>query len=316
MYLKKSLMVLVLICTYSFSQNKTYEIVNLDFNNYNSHFGLTFNNNNKVFFSAPILDHRNIKRKDQKKHLIMSLFEGIRSDNGQISNIKKFTDANLSKYSTSNAVVSPNGKYIYITTNYNGKDNTYKLKKKSYNLYIARGEYLKGKGWSNFIKLPFCDPNYSYGHPAISPDGKELYFVSNIPSAKGATDIFKVSIDGENDYSQPENLGALVNSPRKEMFPFIGKDGTLYFSSDRAYGKGGLDVYKSSLDINNNFKLAVALPSPINSNTDDFCFIVDDDKNEGYFSSRRSTGKGDDDIYYFTIINQENPSTLLVSNKP
>lgn len=306
---------MVLVCTYSFSQTKTYDIVNLDMNNGNSHYGLAFYQNNKVFFSAPILDYRNIKRKEQKKHLINSLFEGEINSEGQIVDVKKFEGLNQNQFNTSNAVVSPDGKHIYITTNYNAKGNTYKLKHKSYNLYIARGEFIEGIGWTNFKKLPFCNPNYSYGHPAISPDGNTLYFVSNIPSAKGATDIFKVYLAGDNEYSPPENLGDLVNSTRKEMFPFISEDGVLYFSSDRANGVGGLDIYRAELDANYNFNKAELLPAPINSRFDDFSYVIDDTKNEGYFSSRRPSGKGEDDIYYFTI-KEEEPSTLLVSSKP
>ena len=284
-------------------------------NNSNSQYGLAFYQNDKVFFSAPILDYRNIKRKERNKHLIYSLFEGKRNAEGQIVDVKKFQGLNQNQFNTSNAIVSPDGKYIYITTNYNDKGNTYKLKHKSYNLYIARGEYMEGKGWTNFKKLPFCDPNYSYGHPAISPDGNVLYFVSNIPSAKGATDIFKVKLNSDNEYGLPENLGNLVNSTRKEMFPYMSEDGVLYFSSDRANGVGGLDIYSAELDVNSHFNKVELLPAPINSRFDDFSYVFDDSKNEGYFSSRRPTGKGEDDIYYFTIT-EEIESTILVSNKP
>lgn len=318
MKVKISLLLIVFICTYCFSQTKTYDIVNLEMNNSNSHYGLTFYQNDKVFFSAPILDYQNLKRKDKNKHLINSLFEGTRNAEGQIVNIKKFNVLNQNHYNTSNAVVSPDGKHIYITTNYNSKGDTYKVKGKSYNLYIARGEYVEGKGWTNFKKLPFCNHNYSYGHPAIDPDGDILYFVANIPSAKGATDIFKVYIAGDNEYSKPENLGSLVNSIRKEMFPFMGKDGVLYFSSDRAGGFGALDVYSAELDVNYNFKQAKILPRPINSKYDDFSYVIDENKKEGYFTSRRPSGKGEDDIYYFTVnTKNDNPDNdLLVSNKP
>lgn len=314
--MKKSLLLLVLVCTYSFSQTDTYNIVNLDMNNGNSHYGLAFCENNKVFFSAPILDYRNIKRKEENKQLINSLFEGKRNAEGQIVDVKRFNALNQNQFNTSNAVVSPDGKHIYITTNYNNKGNTYKVKRKSYNLYIAKGEYVEGKGWTNFKRLSFCNPNYSYGHPAISPDGSTLYFVSNIPSAKGATDIFRVYIEGDNEFSLPENLGDLVNSTRKEMFPFVSTDCVLYFSSDRANGVGGLDIYKAELDGNYNYKNAELLPAPINSRFDDFSYVIDDTRNEGYFSSRRPSGKGEDDIYYFTISKEKEASTLLVSSKP
>jgi hypothetical protein len=95
------------------------------------------------------------------------------------------------------------------------------------------------------------------------------------------------------------------------MFPFIDGEGVLYFSSDRANGIGGLDIYKA-LPNDIGFHAPELLPSPVNTKFDDFSYIIDIDKNEGYFSSKRPNGKGDDDIYYFT--KSEAPSVLLASS--
>jgi len=141
--------------------------------------------NNTVYFSSPELTKTNINRKKQGKSLIYSLFEGSKQANGQIGDIKKVKMAKNTHLNRSNAVVSPDGKYMYTTANNTSKNKAYKKGGKSYNLFIERGEYAEGIGWTNFVRLEFCDPNYSYGHPALSPDGKTLYFVSNIPSAKG-----------------------------------------------------------------------------------------------------------------------------------
>lgn len=308
-----TLFLFVLIARIGFSQDKYYDIENLKLNTASSHYGVVLAQNDKVFFSAPILDYKNIKRKEKKKHLFISLFEGKRDENGQIVDVKQFKGSR-SDFSTSSGVVSPDGKYIYLTSNYNKKGNTYKQKGRSYNLFIERGEYIRGIGWSNFTRLAFCDPNYSFGHPALSPDGKELYFVSNIPSAKGPTDIFKVSIIGDNEFSKPENLGDLVNSPRKEMFPFISSDGVLYFSSDRSKGLGGLDIYSAKISSNLKFGQAQLLPAPVNSNKDDFCFVIDGNNESGYFSSNRAGGKGDDDIYSFRKRSDKEENISLVYN--
>jgi len=310
--MKKLFALFILTSFFSFSQTKVYDIENLKLNTSSSHYGVVLTNNNTVYFSAPILNYKNIQRKKNKKHLIISLFEGKLDSRGQITDIKKF-QGKKSTYNTSSGVVSPDGKYIYLTSNYNKKGKTYKEKGKSYNLFIERGEFVKGKGWTNFITLSFCDPDYSFGHPAISPDGKDLYFVSNIPSAKGPTDIFKVSIIGDNEYTKPKNLGSMINSPRKEMFPFISEDGVLYFSSDRANGIGGLDIYSSKILANSKFENAKLLSQPINSKGDDFCFVLDGENESGYFSSNRKGGKGDDDIYRFTAKKMKNQNTLLVS---
>jgi hypothetical protein len=128
-----------------------------------------------------------------------------------------------------------------------------------------------------------------------------LYFTSNIPSAKGPTDIFRVKIEGDNKFSDPENLGDLINSPRKEMFPTITSENVLYFSSDRARGVGGLDIYKCIIDEDGKVGLPELMPKPINSRGDDICYVLNKNGKEGYFTSNRVGGKGEDDIYYFEI---------------
>lgn len=306
----KAIFLLLFISTSVFSQNEAYTIVNLEMNTSNSHYGLVLAPNNKVYFSSPELNSINLNRKKQGQTLIYSLFEANKKPNGQIEAIKKLRISKNEHLNRSNAIISPDGKYIYTTANNTSKNNTYKKGGKNYNLFIERGEFKKGIGWTNFKRLEFCDPNYSFGHPALSPDGKTLYFVSNIPSAKGPTDIFKVSVSN-NTYGKPKNLGELVNSVRKEMFPFVSSEGVLYFSSDRANGVGGLDIYKAKKNKIEGFHQAELLPSPINTKYDDFCYVVNDAKKEGYFSSRRPKGKGDDDLYYFTITKEKANQSLV-----
>jgi hypothetical protein len=291
------------MCVTKFTSAQNYTIRNLKINNGYSHYGVVFFNDDKVVFSSNSLDKR-ARGRVVNKDIRFKLFEGELGNDNEIVN-PKLLDLNIKgRINMSSASFSPDGKYIYITTNINIRGGKYKHKGKSINLHIERGEYIEGKGWGNFESLPFCDVNYNYGQPVISPDGTALYFVSNIPEAKGHTDIFKVAILGNNEYGEIENLGELINSPRKEMFPYISKDNVLYFSSNRAGGKGGLDIYKYDLkDLHSN-KEAELLPAPINGRGDDFCFIIKDNGKEGYFSSRRGKkykGKGEDDIYYFNL---------------
>jgi len=312
--MKQILFLFIFLTINSFSQTETYEISNLDINDSNSHYGLVLYQNNKVFFSSPIMNKENLRLKAKKKHLIYSLFEGTKSLDGQITDIIKLDLKDEGRFNLSSAVVSPDGKYIYITANYSGKKHTFKSNYKNFNLYIAKGEFIKGQGWTNFEILPFCKPKFSFGHPAISPDGNTLYFVANLPSSKGPSDIFRVSILENNEYGKPINLGQLVNSVRKETFPFISKEGILYFSSNRANGFGGLDLYSAKLKTDDTFEEAKILPKPLNSRADDFCFTFDSDKKEGYFSSKRPGGKGDDDIYYFKISNDSKSIQASESN--
>ncbi|WP_278022056.1 OmpA family protein [Flavobacterium ginsengisoli] len=98
--------------------------------------------------------------------------------------------------------------------------------------------------------------------------------------------------------SSPQNLGANINTIGNEVFPFF-QNGVLYFSSDGHYGWGDLDVYESKLLPDGTFSTPKNLGAPINSNKDDFSFIIDKTDSYGYFSSNREGGKGDDDIYSF-----------------
>ncbi|HNX43982.1 MAG TPA: OmpA family protein [Bacteroidales bacterium] len=143
----------------------------------------------------------------------------------------------------------------------------------------------------------FANSNsYSVGHPSLTPDGKTLYFVSDMPGGFGGTDIYCCNWQ-ENRWSEPVNLGEKVNSFGNEMFPFIDGD-TLYFASDGFPGFGGLDVFRTSLS-NGNWSVPENLGAPVNSSFDDFSFILDKTGKAGFFASARPGGLGSDDIYAF-----------------
>lgn len=292
---------IILILTINFGFAQTYTIKNLKLNDDKSQYGVVYYKGDKVYYTSYMLDNRNRARRDNDKRLIFTMFEGEKTKDGEIVNSKEFKKSDDFVFNTSSAAFSPNGKYMYITTNFMKRGKSYKRKVKSINLNIQRGEYVEGKGWTNFEPLPFCKAKYNYGHAALSPDGSTLYFTSNADGAHGQTDIFKVKILGNDEYGDVENLGKKINSPRKDMFPFVSKDNVLYFASDRVGGVGGLDIYSYNLKGDPETEIPVLLPKPINSRSDDFCYILNADNTEGYFSSRRPKGKGEDDIYYFTI---------------
>jgi outer membrane protein OmpA-like peptidoglycan-associated protein len=119
-----------------------------------------------------------------------------------------------------------------------------------------------------------------------------------MPGSMGETDIFVVDVLEDGQYSAPKNLGPKVNTESKEMFPFV-TNKKLYFSSNGRIGLGGLDVYEAVFDEEGGFLEAVNLGLPINSEKDDFSYIVNEETNKGYFASNRKGGKGDDDLYGF-----------------
>jgi outer membrane protein OmpA-like peptidoglycan-associated protein len=168
---------------------------------------------------------------------------------------------------------------------------------------------LKGKKWSKAKPFKYNNDAYSIAHPSISADGQLLFFASDMPGGQGGTDIYVCKKEGDG-WGQPQNLGAEVNTPGNEEFPYIRKDGMLYFSSDGHSGFGGLDIF-SATKIDNKYSDVKNLGAPLNSYTDDFGIVFLDDNTKGYFSSDRPGGKGSDDIYSFTALNK----SLTVSGK-
>ncbi|WP_369048663.1 OmpA family protein [Tenacibaculum sp. UWU-22] len=215
----------------------------------------------------------------------------------------------------SNAIITKDGQTMYFTRdNFDGKKKGRDKKTHTTHLKLYRITKEDGK-WGDIVELPFNSDNYSVGHPALSPDEKTLYFASDMPGGYGNTDIYKVSVI-DNIYGKPVNLGRGINTEEREMFPFVGADSTLYFSSDGHSGHGLLDIFESKLE-SGEYKTVKNLEEPFNSKRDDIAFYINDAKNEGFFSSNREGGKGDDDIYSFVITKEVCKQTIkgLVTDK-
>ena len=240
--------------------------------------------------------------------------------NGLESDLKltgEFSKKLNTRYHEATLAFSPDETRVYFTrNNYDG--DLRRDSKGTNHLKLYSAELLKNEEgvltWQNEKELPFNSDDYSVGHPTISKDGKLLYFVSDMPGSMGGTDIFVVDILTEDSskqqdstsylgYSKPRNLGGKVNTSGREMFPFI-TDNALYFASDGHLGLGGLDVYESSIS-DDGFQKPINLGAPLNSERDDFGFIIKEEKNSGFVCSNRLTGKGDDDIYSFTRLTDE-----------
>ncbi len=148
-----------------------------------------------------------------------------------------------------------------------------------------------------------ADTLSSYAHPALSPDGKWLYFVSDMPGGYGGYDLWRASVVGGHGVGAVENLGPEINTPGNEMFPAFRPSGELYFSSDgREPNLGGLDLYRAKEDTLTKHWEVAHLPYPMNSNGDDFGITFEGLHNRGFFSSNRaSAGRGWDKIYSFSF---------------
>ncbi|WP_350286751.1 OmpA family protein [uncultured Croceitalea sp.] len=279
---------------------KSIELKNLNSNSEYSDFSPMYRDKGELVFASAkdsaFLNTRRYKWNDQP---FLDLYVGqVGEKKEQLKNVKKFSKKVNSKYHEAAVSFSPDKKVMYFTRNNYGK----KLKRGKNgvsHLKLFRSE-LVGEEWTEPVELSFNSDEYSTGHPATSPDGKKLYFVSDMPGGFGGTDIYVVDILENGKFSEPKNLGRRVNSTRREMFPFV-TENTVFFSSDRAMGLGGLDIYKSGY-FDEKFEIAVNVGGPINSNRDDFSYITNTDGQTGYFASNRKGGKGDDDIYAFEAL--------------
>ena len=141
---------------------------------------------------------------------------------------------------------------------------------------------------------------FSNAQPALSKDGKTLYFASDRIGGQGGTDIYVSTRNANGIWGDPKNLGADVNTQYDEKFPFIADDGTLYFSANTPNGLGGLDIYKTKMT-DGKWSKPENLGAPVNSSSDDFSFIIDGSNKTGFFASNRPGGTGEDDIYRFAF---------------
>lgn len=158
---------------------------------------------------------------------------------------------------------------------------------KIYGLQRSYGEWILHES-----SLSFNMDNASTMHPALSPDGQKLFFASDRPGGQGGMDLYFVEKEGSG-WSKPSNLGFAVNSPNNEVFPFLTTNDTLYFTSDKIGGMGGLDLYMSVL-VAGKWTAPTPLQAPFNTAFDDFSFFKYADKEAGYISSNRN---GKDQIY-------------------
>lgn len=162
-----------------------------------------------------------------------------------------------------------------------------------------------GDSWSEPQALTITQEEVNYSHPFLTPDGKTLYFSSDMPQGLGGYDIYRSTRQMDGTWSFPENLGSAINTEGNEVTPFMDAD-TLYFSSDFHVGMGGADIFRTER-MGDNWGPLQNLRAPVNSGADDFGYRVDRRRpyepgvvKRGYFSTNRKGGRGNDDLMQFT----------------
>ena len=269
-----------------------YTITNADkINTKYSDFG-SFTSNNKIYFSSS----RNTDRKNHNLNgePFLDVYSAT-TDGSSISNVELLSGDVNSKYHEGTIAITPDGKRMFFDRNnfFEGDLEKDEEGVNQINLYVA--EKVAGE-WTNIVPVPFNDDNYSTGHPAISPDGKTLYFSSDKPGGQGGSDLYMVELKSDNTFGEPKNLGANINTIATEAFPSVSSNGDLYFSSNGHLGLGGLDAFVAAKN-GSSFSSPENLGPGVNSGNDDFGVNIDTEKGTGYVSSNRKGGKGGDDIY-------------------
>ena len=254
----------------------------------------------KLIFASAGYHPVGYKKKWQNGQPYFDLYQATINAPNDVTGVHPLSGDINTEFHESSATFTPDGKTMYFSRNSfkAGKDdkNLSKLK-------IYRAEKINGQ-WKTVEELPFNSENFTYTHPALSPDGKRLYFSSDMPGSFGSSDIWYVEIYEDNSYSYPQNLGPKVNTTERENFPFISDDNKLYFASDGQLGYGGLDLFVADIDENGMIGDILNLGKPINSPQDDFSFTINTKKNYGYFASSRNNAQMRDNLYVFYKSNE------------
>ncbi len=289
-----------------------YDVKNLEkINSKYSDFGVSLYKDTGIYFCSNRLPEVGVVRKDNwTQGNFLQIYEAFKDDTitGDISKCNLMTGRTLNKkFHEGTSSYNDKMQELYIDrSNYNGKraftaaDKTVKLK--TYRIVWLPD----AKRWGDELieAVPFNDKEYSVCHPALTKDAKTIYFASDKPGGYGGVDIYMSMREIGGQWGTPINLGPKVNTSGDEMFPYTAEDGTLYFSSNGHTGLGGLDVFSTTMVKTGNKMTNWTDPEnlgyPINTNSDDFGYVINGDNKKGYFCSNREGGQGDDDIYSFT----------------
>lgn len=218
------------------------------------------------------------------------IFFSDKDDKGKWSKPQTIESGLNTEYDEGACCLSPDGSTMYLTQC---------LSDASYPRYaqIVTAQRSDASWGKTTPLLITNDTLSSYAHPAISPDGEWLYFVSDMPGGKGGLDIWRMRLTANGPVGV-ENLGEPINTPGDEMFPTFRPNGDFYFSSDGHPGFGGLDIFIATVGEDGKYHLSHP-GYPLNSQGDDFGMTFQGQLNQGFFSSNRGDGRGWDHIYSF-----------------
>ena len=273
-----------------------YTMQNAGINSEYSDYGSSFFGDKIVFGSARFKNGLVNRKYSWTGEGYTNLYQSDKNPDGTLTGAKLFSKKLNSKFHESTAVFTKDGQTVYFTRNNFLNHKVGENTNKTTLLKIYKASFVANE-WTAITELPFNDANYSVAHPALSPDEKTLYFSSDMPGTLGQSDLFKVSINEDDTFGTPINLGKEINTEGRETFPFLTADNELYFASDGHPGLGGLDIFVAKASKEGIFKNVLNVGEPLNSPQDDFSLIIDTSTKIGYVTSNRAGGQGGDDIY-------------------
>lgn len=232
-----------------------YEIRSISINSEYSDFGAAILDDQLIFTSARKTGNSSNQIHSWTNENFTSLYSTKINMNGSFGDVKLFSPQLDSKViNESTAVFTQDGNTMYFTRNNASEKGKKRFNKENASLLKIYKSIKQDNGsWSKAEELPFNSDNYNTAHPALTPDDKWLYFVSDREGSYGQSDIYRVPLYATGTYGKLENVGDKINTSGRETFPFISKEGYFYFSSDGRPGLGGLDVYRAKLNVDGSF---------------------------------------------------------------
>lgn len=270
-----------------YTANKT----KIDFAGFSA--GVAYYKGRSVILAAPGMGEEALK--DSRGYKVTRLYNAVFTGDGTSGRLLPFANELADKYHIGAVAFTSDYKRIYYTRTILKKDGTSILK-----LMTAEEE---GGKWTNIEELNINSDDYSCAHPCLYRDSL-LFFVSDMPGGIGGKDIYMASIQGAQ-CGEIMNLGDRINTMFDELFPFIAKNGKLYFASNGHIGLGGLDIFESQMYSDGTFSAPLNMGRPINSSMDDFALVFRDTTcTDGYVSSNRGGTGYNDFLFALKILPQ------------
>ncbi len=289
MYIKNKDQIDVLL-----NDREQFKIKNIEINTTEKDFGASFYGKKQIVFVSSRSNKKFFKHIWNKLPLWDLYIADIKRY--QLENVKHFKKKFNKKNIEGPVSFNEDGTFAaYTLTDYEilSKDGIVKSR-----IYTSKKENNK---WQEPVSFDFNNNKYSVFYPDLTEDGKTMYFASDMPGGYGGIDIYVSTRNDDGTWNNPKNLGKPVNTEGNEIYPFIHKNGTLFFASDGHLGIGGFDIFMTK-KIKSEWLFPQNLGVPVNSNYNDFAFIIDNRMKSGFFTSDRENGKGKEDIYSFRLL--------------